>query len=74
MHDQLVDKSQDTAFATNVSVGGDLTFPGTTTGGLVLKTLTTTQRNALTPVTGYKIYNSTTGTVQTYYGGTWNDE
>ena len=74
MHDQLVDKSQDTAFASNVSVGGDLTFPGTTTGGLVLKTLTTTQRNALTPVTGYKIYNSTTGTVQTYYGGTWNDE
>ena len=38
-----------------------------------LKSLTTTQRDALTPATGDQIFNSTSGTVQTYYGGTWND-
>ena len=38
-----------------------------------LKSLTTAQRDALTPVNGDKIYNSTTGTEQTYYGGQWND-
>lgn len=68
MHDQLVDKTQD------VTLTKDLYFSGTTTGGLVLKSLTTAQRNALTPVVWYKIFNSTTGTVQTYYSGTWNDE
>lgn len=38
-----------------------------------LKSLTTAQRDALTPANGDKIYNSTTGTEQTYYGGQWND-
>jgi len=38
-----------------------------------LISLTTAQRDALTPANGDKIYNSTTGTEQTYYGGQWND-
>lgn len=68
----------------DLSVGGNatitwtttakwITFSGTDNYGLRLKSLTTTQRNALTPTAWDVIYNSTTGTVQTYYGGTWND-
>ncbi len=40
---------------------------------MTLKSLTTAERNALTPNVGDKIINTTTGTEQTYYGGTWND-
>jgi hypothetical protein len=73
MHDQLVDKTQATTFAENITFAKDINFTGTTTGGLTIKTLTTAQRDALTPVVGYKIFNTTTGTEQTYYSGTWND-
>jgi hypothetical protein len=67
MHDQLVDKTQATTFAENITFAKDINFTGTTTGGLTLKSLTTAQRDALTPVVGYKIFNTTTGTEQTYY-------
>jgi len=50
-----------------------ITFTGTDNYGLRIKSLTTAQRDALTPTTGDAIINTTTGTVQTYYGGTWND-
>lgn len=40
---------------------------------MTLKSLTTAERNALTPNVGDKIINTTTGTEQTYYAGTWND-
>lgn len=40
---------------------------------MTLKSLTTAQRDALTPNVGDKIINTTTGTEQTYYTGTWND-
>lgn len=44
----------------------------TTTGGLNLPVLTTTQRNALSsPAAGLTIYNSTTGYSETYNGTVW---
>jgi len=78
MHDQLTDKKEDNSFSWNITstwtlTATDIRFTGTTTSWLRIKTLTTTQRDALTPATGDKIINSTTGTEQTYYGGTWND-
>lgn len=45
-----------------------------TTGALILPRMTTTQRDALTPVAGMVIYNTTTATFQGYgTAGTWND-
>lgn len=45
-----------------------------TTGGLLLPRLTTTQRDALsTPVNGLLIYNTTTGKIQARAGGSWVD-
>ena len=79
MHDQLPDKTTantwvgDQTITGNASISGLLSFTGTDTAWLKIKTLTTTQRDALTPANGMKIYNSTTGTEQTYYGGQWND-
>jgi hypothetical protein len=79
MHDQLPDKTTANTFVGNQTITGNVTtsgllsFTGTDTAWLKIKTLTTTQRDALTPANGMKIYNSTTGTEQTYYGGTWND-
>lgn len=42
-------------------------------GQFVLKSYTTTQRNALSPVNGTLIYNTTTSKVQAYAGGAWVD-
>lgn len=74
MHDQLVDKTQPTTFASTITFADDINFTGTTKGGLTLKSLTQAQINALTPVVGYKVFNTDTGTVQTYYSGAWNNE
>lgn len=52
---------------------GDVSFSGTGHAGLKVNSLTTTQRDALTATNGMVIYNSTTGTVQTYQGGSWID-
>lgn len=55
--------------------GGTLTgaigFTGTTHAGLKANTLTTTQRDALTPANGMIIYNSTTGQIEKYENGSW---
>lgn len=72
MHDQLLDKQEDETMSWTITFPS-IRFSWTTTSWLRLKSLTTTQRDALTPATGDQIFNSTTGTVQTYYGGTWND-
>lgn len=53
------------------TLSGLLQFSGTTHAGIQLNSLTTTQRDALTPANGMLIYNSTTGTVQRYAGGAW---
>lgn len=51
----------------------DIDFNGTTTGGLKLKSLTTTQRDALwAPANGMLIYNSTTWEMNQYIGGAWS--
>ncbi len=62
--------------ATYANVSGDtftglIQFSGTTHAGIKLNSLTTTQRDALTPSNGMLIYNSTTGTLQKYQAGSW---
>lgn len=72
MHDQLADKNEDTAFWGTVSAP-DISFTGTTTGGLKVKSLTTTQRDALSsPWNGTIIYNSTAWEFQIRQGGAWS--
>lgn len=51
--------------------GGAVRFSGTDTSGLRLKSLTTAQRDALTPANGDFIYNSDTGVVNQYVAGAW---
>lgn len=51
----------------------DLTFSGTTTSGLKVKTLTTAQRDASSnAANGQIIYNSTTGELNQYIGWAWS--
>ena len=50
---------------------GQINFSGTTHAGVKLNSLTTTQRDALTPEEGMIIYNSTTSQVEVYQGGAW---
>ncbi len=52
---------------------GALQFSGATNAGLILNSLTTTQRNALTPTNGNLIYNSTIPQLQSYANGQWTD-
>jgi len=51
----------------------DLTFTGTTTSGLKVKSLTTTQRDASSNAANWQIiYNSTTGELNVYQWGAWS--
>ena len=50
---------------------GTLSFSGTTHPGLRLNQLTTTQQNAMTPLSGYFIGNTTIGLPSYYNGTTW---
>lgn len=73
-----INQAQNETGVAKVSKSGDtmtgkLQFSGTTHAGIKLNSLTTTQRDALTPAVGDKIINTTTGTEQTYIGGTWLD-
>lgn len=54
----------------NLSVGGGVTLSSTTDAFLTNK-LTTTQRNALTPILGMSIFNTTLNLQQTYNGTSW---
>lgn len=51
---------------------GPLKFSGTTNEGIVLSSLTTTQRLALTPDNGVIVYDSTLGENYQYIGGSWS--
>lgn len=53
---------------TNSSCGLEMQ---STTSGFVLPRMTTTQRNALTGTAGMQVYNSTTGSVDTYQNAAW---
>ena len=44
-----------------------------TTTAIQLPTMTTAQRDALTPIAGMIIYNTTTGTIQQYVSGAWEN-
>jgi len=55
----------------SVPMTGALTFSGTTHPGIRLNNLTTTQRDAMTPLTGYTIWNTTTGQAEAYSGSAW---
>jgi len=46
---------------------------GSTTGALVLPSMTTTQRDALTAANGMIIYNTSTNRVEAYENGSWTD-
>ncbi len=50
---------------------GQLNFSGTNHAGIKLISLTTTQRDALTPANGMVIYNTTNARVEKYSGGSW---
>jgi Head domain of trimeric autotransporter adhesin len=52
---------------------GQINFSGTNHAGIKLVSLTTAERDALTPANGMLIYNSTTSKVQKYSGGAWSD-
>lgn len=55
------------------TLSGLLQFSGTTHAGIRLISLTTTERDALTPAAGDLIFNETTSTVQAYDGTSWED-
>lgn len=55
----------------SVPMTGALTFSGTTHPGLRLNPLTSTQRDAFTPLFGYIIANTTTSAVEWYNGSVW---
>lgn len=65
--------NQKVGIGTNsVDSGATLEVDGTT-GGILFPRLSTTNRDALTPVNGLVIYNSTTNKLQVYAGGAWVD-
>jgi len=65
-----------TAIATKADVAGDtftglIQFSGTTHAGIKLISLTTAQREALTPSNGMMVYDSTLGLAYQYVSGAW---
>jgi hypothetical protein len=57
---------------TGGTMSGKLQFSGTTHAGVQLISLTTTERNALTPVNGDIVYDETLGQNYQYIAGSWN--
>lgn len=52
---------------------GQLNFSGTNHAGIKLLSLTTTQRDALTPANGMVIYNTTNARVEQYSNSAWKE-
>jgi hypothetical protein len=61
----------DGALLAGATFTGPVAFSGTTNSGIRFSNLTTTQRDALTPLAGMKIWNTTTGAEQVYDGADW---
>jgi len=68
----LGDASTDT-ITLNGKVNSLIQFTGTTHAGIKLNSLTTTQRDALTPASGMTIFNTTVTKMQVYNGTGWKN-
>ncbi len=62
----FVKASDDATFSDDVTVGGNLLFTGTSKVGVILRSLTTAQRDVATPSNGALIFNTTAGELQAY--------
>lgn len=71
MHDQIADTKSTNTF-TLTQTFTDIDFTWTTTWGLKVKSLTTTQRNALTPSNWMIVYDSTLWEHYQYIAGAWS--
>jgi hypothetical protein len=71
MHDQLIDKTQDQTFNWSITAT-DINFSWTTTPWLKVKSLTTTQRLALTPADWIIVYDSTLWENYQYIAWAWS--
>jgi hypothetical protein len=61
-----------TPFSDDIVTNSSVAFEiKSTTKAMVLPRMTTTERNALTPIAGMVIFNTTTSTMEVYDGGTW---
>jgi len=69
----LAELNTDKAEVTGQEFTGKVFFSGSGHAGIQVNSLTTTERNALTPVNGDLIYNETTDKFQMYQGGAWID-
>lgn len=58
--------------STTTNTVADIRFTGTTTVGIRLKSLTTAQKNALTPAAGDMVFDSDLGRFQAYDGSAWH--
>lgn len=77
---KIEDSAADNSLAKNLAIGVTQTSNSSvglelnsTTQAFLPSRLTTAQRNALTPLQGMMIQNTTTGTMQYYNGSTWVD-
>ena len=61
----------DAMLKSGATMTGKLQFSGTTFAPIELLSLTTTERNALTPAEGDLIYNETDSQIQGYMGAAW---
>ena len=71
MHDQLVDKQEDQTFWWSITAT-DIRFSWNTTSWLRVKSLTTSQRLALTASNGDIVYDSTIWVLYQYIWGAWS--
>lgn len=65
------DTNENTPKFSNTTHSGDISFTGTSTVGLKVKSLTTAQRVALTPTTTAIVYDTTIGEYYVWQGGAW---
>ena len=69
----IVDGSANVGIGTASPATSALLELASTIGALLVTRMTTTQKNALTPVNGMIVYDSTLGKFQGYEAGAWNN-